>query len=415
MISLLSAGQSSAPVFNPIPFVVSSTNSASANFKFVCDVYVSGVTGFTRLLLSPNPTSGTAAFLVNEVLRSRVTSDFETATGTTVNPFMECDNSHVLYELKFGEQFGATGSIVTYANLLISSTQRAYNGSLDTQDWLNYSGTDYILLNSTRKFLQKDKNFNNYPIRITDQAWLHYACTTSNTDKFLQISTYDATNTLIQNIVLINQYTNKSTFKLFQRASVGPVDLNLVDASFINTGTQPFITSSVKYYTINIANVGGVQTSEMMTYFIDKECTNSEEFRLYFKNNYGGFDTFSFYKKSKRIADIKRKMYQKNVGGLNTTTNQWEYLSTDAGEVVMDTQISNKYILNSDWIGNDIAKWLKQLATSPEVYIFDPDLAVHIRVNIKATSYETKKIDNEKMFSMTLEVEASQQSYRQQQ
>jgi hypothetical protein len=81
----------------------------------------------------------------------------------------------------------------------------------------------------------------------------------------------------------------------------------------------------------------------------------------------------------------------------------------------MDTQISDKYLLNSDWITDNTAKWLKQLFTSPEVYLYDPMLAIHVRVNVKASAYESKKIDNEKMFNITIELEASQQSYRQQQ
>jgi len=364
-------------------------------------------------LLNSDPTTGAAAFLVNQILRSRVTSDFDVTTTTVTNPFKQCTGGHVIYELKFGQQYGASGSIVTYANILVTGTLYGFNGSLDSQDWLNYIGSTYNILLSTRKFFQKDKSFANFPIRITDQAWLYYFCDTTNKDALLKVVTYDVSNTLIQTITLTNQYTNKSTYKLFQRASVGAVDLNLVDATLIVTGTQPFITSSVAYYTINLTNNTGTQSSEMMTYYIDKTCTNSEEFPVYFKNNYGGFDTYSFYKKSKRIAEISRKTYQKNVGSL--IGSKWNYLTTDAGEVTMDTQISDKYLLNSDWITDNTAKWLKQLFTSPEVYLYDPMLAIHVRVNVKATAYESKKVDNEKMFNLTLELEASQQSYRQQQ
>ena len=397
-----------------MPFVVTSTDNTQPNFKYVCDVYVSGVTGYTRLLLNSDPTTGAAAFLVNQILRSRVTSDFDVTTTTVTNPFKQCSNGHVIYELKFGQQYGASGSIVTYPNILVTGTLYGFNGSLDSQDWLNYIGSTYNILLSTRKFFQKDKSFANFPIRITDQAWLYYFCDTTNKDALLKIVTYDGLSaTPLQTITLTNQYTNKSTYKLFQRASVGPVDLNLVDATLIVTGTQPFITSSVAYYTINLTNSTGTQSSEMMTYYIDKTCTNSEEFPVYFKNNYGGFDTYSFYKKSKRIAEISRKTYQKNVGSL--IGSKWNYLTTDTGEVTMDTQISDKYLLNSDWITDNTAKWLKQLFTSPEVYLYDPMLAIHVRVNVKATAYESKKVDNEKMFNLTIELEASQQSYRQQQ
>jgi hypothetical protein len=134
---------------------------------------------------------------------------------------------------------------------------------------------------------------------------------------------------------------------------------------------------------------------------------------VHFKNNYGGFDTYSFYKKSKRIAEISRKTYQKNVGGLNTTTKDWTYLSTDAGEVTMDTQISDKYLLNSDWITrqhSEVAQTIIHITRS--VLYYDPMLAIYVRVNVKASAYESKKVDNQKMFNLTLELEASQQSYR---
>jgi hypothetical protein len=410
------AYQSPAPVFNPMPFVVESPNNVNANYKYICDIYISGVTGFTRLLINADPIAGVGAFLVNEVLRSRVTSDFETGTGTTVNPFMECENGFVKYELKFGEQYGASGSIVNYTDILVTGTLYGFNGSLDSQDWLNYLGFTYTMLNSSRKFLHKDKIYSKLPIRITDQSWLYYYADTTNRDAFLKVVTYDgASVTPLQTITLTNQFANKTTYNFFQRASVGPVDLNLVDISLIASGTQPFITSSVAYYTVCLTNAIGTQTSELVTYYIDSTCTNSEEFPVHFKNNYGGFDTYSFYKKSKRIAEISRKTYQKNVGGLNTTTKDWTYLSTDAGEVTMDTQISDKYLLNSDWITDNTAKWLKQLFTSPEVYLYDPMLAIYVRVNVKASAYESKKVDNQKMFNLTLELEASQQSYRQQQ
>ena len=370
------------------------------------------MTGYTRLLLNSDPTTGAAAFLVNQILRSRVTSDFDVTTTTVTNPFKQCTDGHVIYELKFGQQYGASGSIVTYPNILVTGTLYGFNGSLDSQDWLNYIGSTYNILLSTRKFFQKDKSFANFPIRITDQAWLYYFCDTTNKDALLEISTFNGAS-LLQTITLTNQYTNKTTYKLFQRASVGPVDLNLVDPTLIVTGTQPFITSSVTHYTMKLTNNIGTQSSEMMTYYIDKTCTNSEEFPVYFKNNYGGFDTYSFYKKSKRIAEISRKTYQKNVGSL--IGSKWNYLTTDTGEVTMDTQISDKYLLNSDWITDNTAKWLKQLFTSPEVYLYDPMLTIYVRVNVKATAYESKKIDNEKMFNLTLELEASQQSYRQQQ
>jgi hypothetical protein len=54
--------------------------------------------------------------------------------------------AHVIYELKFGEQYGASGSIVNYTDTLVTGTLYGFNGSLDSQDWLNYLGFTYTML-----------------------------------------------------------------------------------------------------------------------------------------------------------------------------------------------------------------------------------------------------------------------------
>lgn len=403
-ITIKSSAQSPAPVFNAIPFVVSSTNSGQTNFKFVCDVYVSGVTGYSRLLLNADPTTGYAAFLVNNILRSQVSSDFDYTSGVSVLPFKKNTHSYVAYECKFGEQYGASGSIVTYPNLTVTGTELAFNGSLDPITWNSYTSAAYTISSTSSKFLDNDYGAKTF--RLTDRGWLNYYCATSGNDKSLIVKTYNFSGALTMTASITNNYNVKSSSDdKFIRVGVAPVDINISSPNLIN--------SAVLYYTIWLADSGATQTSETRTFFVNQDATNSEEYIVAFKNDFGGMDTLAFYRKSKRTSSITRKTYQKNVGGLSGST--WSYNNYDAGEITMDTKIQDSYLLNSNWITNNQAKWLKQLVTSPEVYVYDPDILTWVRCNVTDSNYEVKKSDNDKQFNLVLNLKKSQISYRQNQ
>jgi hypothetical protein len=60
--------------------------------------------------------------------------------------------------------------------------------------------------------------------------------------------------------------------------------------------------------------------------------------------------------------------------------------------------------LNSNFITEEEAQWLKQLINSPRVWMFDTQL---IPINVRTSEYEQKYHINDKAFNLTLEVEHS--------
>jgi hypothetical protein len=60
--------------------------------------------------------------------------------------------------------------------------------------------------------------------------------------------------------------------------------------------------------------------------------------------------------------------------------------------------------LNSNFITEEEAQWLKQLINSPRVWMFDTQL---IPINVRTSEYEQKYHINDKVFNLTLEVEHS--------
>ena len=67
-ITINSTPDSFSSLHAPLWFVVSSNNTAQTNFKFVCDIYISG-TLVTRLKSFPQPTSTKGIFDVAAVIR----------------------------------------------------------------------------------------------------------------------------------------------------------------------------------------------------------------------------------------------------------------------------------------------------------------------------------------------------------
>ena len=119
------------PAFNAINWVVSSTNTAQANFEYICDISITGQTfagGATSLRLKTpaDPVYGRGVFNIAPIVRKYLTGDI----GDTIFGFQQCSNSIKEYTLQFGELYGASSGIIAYPNLTSSTAKYAFNASL---------------------------------------------------------------------------------------------------------------------------------------------------------------------------------------------------------------------------------------------------------------------------------------------
>ncbi len=67
-INITHEPQEWTPVYNEMRFVVGSTNTAQPNFRYVADIYVSGVAGYTRLTCDSNVITGYGTFDISNVI-----------------------------------------------------------------------------------------------------------------------------------------------------------------------------------------------------------------------------------------------------------------------------------------------------------------------------------------------------------
>ena len=383
------------PAYNDAVYIVTSSNVAQPNFKFVADIYVNSVK-VDRMLIPPHPTELSGKVNVSPLLESRVSVDI----SADDNRILPNNKSNVLYEVKFGEAYGSSGTVV-YPNLTTVSGKYLWNAVVDYPTFCNYASGDYI-----SNFLTEHPYVKGgMGLMVDDNAWLYWNNFNLDTS-YVKVLTYNSANTLIGTFKIDNKYTTSR----FLRIPTGPYNiLNIPDAQF-TLGVQPIITGSVAYYIVQTFNSSNAALSIDARYDIVDNCSRYEKRRLQFLNELGGYDTFNFTLVSKETMDIERSMFKKDLGSYGSS---YSFVNSpnDRAYSQYHTKIKDKISIQSDWVKEEELAWLEQLVTSPDVRL-DDGLYL-IPINITNTSFEKKKVVNEKLFNLQLEYTLSYDRYRQ--
>ncbi|NBW35012.1 MAG: hypothetical protein EBR30_08335 [Cytophagia bacterium] len=94
-----------SPVYSDISYVVTSTNYAQSNFKFVAVVKNAAGTIIAKLKAPIfHGTTDKGVFNISRILQNYVTYDFTQNLGTLT----KCLNSYIGYSVEFGEEYGGT-------------------------------------------------------------------------------------------------------------------------------------------------------------------------------------------------------------------------------------------------------------------------------------------------------------------
>ena len=383
------------PAYNDAVYIVTSSNVAQPNFKFVADIYVNSVK-VDRMLIPPHPTELSGKVNVSPLLESRVSQDINLSD----NRILPNNNSNVLYEVKFGEAYGSSGTIV-YPNLTTISGKYLWNAVLDYPTFCNYSSGDYI-----GNFLTENPYVKSgMELMVEDNAWLYWNNYNLDTS-YVKVMTYNSVGTLIGTFKIDNKYTSSR----FLRIPTGCYNiLDIPDSQFI-LGLQPILTGAESYYTVQTFTSSNVSISGIARYNIVDNCSRYEKRRLQFLNELGGYDTFNFTLVSKETMDIERSMFKKDLGSYGSS---YSFVNSpnDRAYSQYHTRIKDKISIQSDWVTQDQLAWLEQLVTSPDVRLDDGTYLIPI--NITNTSFEKKKVVNEKLFNLQLEYTLSYDRYRQ--
>lgn len=414
-ITILTDVEDYAPVYNDIPVVVTSLNRLSPSFRYIFDVYITGVVGFKRFKVDPEPSTAQelGVFDVHRVIEAYVESYILTIdpTGFT-GAFTPMLGSITEYQIKYGEEYRLTPAdpIVEYPDDVIGTLKYAYESSLPFDEWVDFDFAD-IDLASNGKWLTTNKDLN----RI-DYDTVGYSGVISSDDtipEYLEIKTYDSVGTLLGTWRAQNLTPSTYQAKMMLIAT-GTFNLNQITSGLVS-GVQPIIAGTEASYTLQVLDTLFAPVTGLLTFTIEEQCNYPLQ-RLMFENKYGAFDGFTFNLVSRLTNQIQRKSFKYNPtlvdGGGNLLYNHANRTNVD-----YLIKSSKELTLNADWITEAENEWLQELVESPEIYLQGiTSKGVHQLYavkGVKTNSYpiKTQKVDG--LFNVDVIITLSNENYRQ--
>lgn len=202
---------------------------------------------------------------------------------------------------------------------------------------------------SILSFIADDSTFinSNYPILTTDN--------------FL-FELYDETSSVISTFSIPFTTMGGSLYHL-------PTGLkNLVNGGYIDQSTA----DSTKFYTVVGVDASDVEVTAKYGYWVDEDCKYNPV-HLYWLNQLGGWDSFSFIKKNERSIDVERKRYKTYQGDYNNATTDNPFSTQAFSRSLTEREPIVKTFLNltSDWLTESEFRYLKDLFRSKSVWMVD--------------------------------------------
>lgn len=374
---------------SPMWHVVSSTNVAQPDFRFVFEIYVgSGAVFAGKMKVLPD-SSGNGVIDVSRVVRSFLANYF--APITTASPFViNTDGISVPYIVAYGEEYGGTEYLGV--STLSYTSYNAYVG--DTPG----GGSHGPMANAFFNWAT-DRDITNIRMPRNGRCFLSYINDPAE-DHTIEIQEVDEDGVPINVMLSFVSQPITSLKKLLV------LDLNL---EFIN-GSAAFnapptpIPSTAAGYRIRVIRDGAVDASEwaVVRWLCEPKVDATP---VHFMNRYGAFDTFHFTGPTRKSVDIERKTYQR-IGSALTGSSLREYNTVT--HVYADTVINynTKHTwgrkFTSGYVDDAAHEWLWQLVASPEVY-FEHD-AFYYPVRVKTAQWNERLTRFDKMYNLELEV-----------
>jgi hypothetical protein len=279
-----------------------------------------------------------------------------------------------------------------------SSDIWAYNGTRQYNERTTNFGSRFTIEGRTASQYQFLTNYIGYkPLYINQPEtiqFLYDEVTTMAVNgpvNAIRVTQYDT------GLNVIGSTTSLVTFgedpKSNRYMSLGIGVPQLLDMGLTISTAASFYQVELGYYFISGSqwNTTYATTKREITY---RDCIY-DNIRIMFLNPHGGWEFWNFNKDSKNITSVNRTEFRKVL--------PWNYNIGDRGNTILSTQATETYTANTDWLSEYDYMFLKELVTSPEVYILDEDDNNRpYPIIVQDTSFVSKSKYREKIFNMTI-------------
>jgi hypothetical protein len=379
---------------------------SQTNFKYICDIYIGGVK-VAQLKSFPNPVSHYGVFNIGNVVRNYVSSILTYlpfTAGIRVDIF---SNHTIAVECKFGYEYGTNVAqflnIETRSNSFSNSYNKRRVFDITTTPTMSYKSDKFATnrpATKTNVFLP-GTGVPAAPVLIPFYSITVYPSSPQNLVFRVQRYNKDGTYTLSSAITS----TNARIDNTMTQYDVSPRSLNTaLGSTFIDDNTLYYnVFTNIEYSAL------GSYTAYTPNFYLYCE-SKYEVFTLVWLNQYGGYDSYQFSKKSKRTYNSEKKSFDRIPYSINSSTGAMTYFSQgimNESSIVYDSKFMESMTFNTDIIDELTYEWLAELILSPSVFVVID--SAFIPVVVKETNYEFKKRVNDKVFNLSINVELNQQ------
>ncbi len=349
-------------------FVVSGSNFASGNYRYVADV--SGTTLLSRLKCDKLP-NNQGFFNVARVIETLVPITKPAVT------FFQDPLIASTYQVGFREEFGTPPVVASGVTTASGIVFQGYK-----RQWEDFVSSGYYTSGSTAKILSKQPTKRKIRIGENDFASVLFHIVTGSPSYRVTITAPARTFSVSGSV------TTDELNGMFNTGLAGIYSLTSGQTSDGQVGS--YLMAGISSYTATIEYVHSSDTdyySEGRTteaYTIEYEVESCERFvpqRLFFKNSLGGFDGYTFTMKNRKTGNMTKQTFGKNQN----------IYGTKVAETIYSGQFEEVMTLNSDWLID--ANWMSELIYSPQVYLQIGSELVEAIVNTSSFTFHTRPQD----------------------
>jgi len=420
--STIASPQAFSPAYNPLKFIVDSTNKNNTGFKYIFDVYEAGTaTKIAQYKVLPTYGDGYGEIDLSKLLQSQVSWDLNTLSTSWYN----APNSRYLYDVKVGEEqlaeylwtanitnnggntrvpatntfvvgdqvvitqddggianpqleglhtvISATGSNVTLNVAFTTITDITINGTINYADNRKLitlditSFDDFIAFNGAFRWLDWSVyDQTDYKLTLANKEWLtnqpqEFSCTLGQ-DLYLNLWGAKGSDKIVfENSLGDVFYKAINNTDEISQVPVGPNNYGTL------VGTGDLITNTVDWYDIYYLRTTGLIESVKYRINLDRRTTISE-YHMLFLDRLGSYSSFAFQLKSYERGEITREIFNRDVEGY-VSASEWSYKTEDMGFTQLNLNVTKSFDLNTNWMEESAGQYFEELLTSPQTFV----------------------------------------------
>lgn len=422
----IASPQTFSPAYNPLKFIIDSTNKSLAGFRYIFDVYAAGTaTKIAEYKVLPTYGTGYGEEDLSKLLQNQVSWDLDTQLTSNYG----APNSFYAYDVKVGEEYvyevaytssltDASGSV----QINVTNSFAAGDQVIITQDdggvanpqleglhtVVSATGSTFVVnvnwstitdatINGSVSYADKRKTitrditlFEDYGVFNGAFRWLDWTTYDKldyklNTPTALWLTnqpTADFYCTLGQDLYLNLQnpkgsdriYFENSNGAVFYKAVISSADILQVPVGPNNygilVGTGDLIDNTVEWYDVWFNNGTTLQIQDSVKYriYLDRRVLISE-YHVLFLDRLGSWSSFAFQLKSYERGEVTREIFNQDVAGYVNALDEWTYKTEEFGFRTFNTNVIKRIDLNTNWMTQNMATYFEELVTSPQTFL----------------------------------------------